>query len=91
MRKLAVRDERVKVLARFREEGSVLRGDKHGMVESFEIQLSLDSDLPQQEIIEMMRLAHRMCFTEDTLSKEVKPVYQHFLNGQPIDIPPRIE
>ncbi|NIN67664.1 MAG: hypothetical protein GTO63_23770, partial [Anaerolineae bacterium] len=60
-----MRDERVKVVAHFRESGSVLGGTAQGICEGFDIQLSIESDAPAEEITELMRLAHRMCFTED--------------------------
>jgi uncharacterized OsmC-like protein len=85
-KKLALRDERVRVTARFREDGSVLAGSKEGRCEGFDIQLSIESDEPAEEIAELIRLSHRMCFTEDALSGEVKLTTRHLLNGRSIEV-----
>ncbi len=85
-KKLVLHDERVKVLAHFRESGSVLAGTAQGMCEGFDIQLSVESDAPVELIAELMRLAHRMCFTEDALSGRVKLNTRHFLNGKAIEV-----
>jgi len=83
-KKLALRDERVRVNAHFRESGSVLAGTKAGRCEGFDIELSIETDAPAEEVAELIRLAHRMCFTEDALSGQVKLTTRHLLNGQPI-------
>ena len=85
-KKLVLRDERVKVLAHFRESGSVLAGTAQGSCEGFDIRLSVESDAPAEEIAELMRLARRMCFTEDALSGRVKLNARHFLNGEAIEV-----
>jgi uncharacterized OsmC-like protein len=81
-KKLALDDERVKVTAHFREQGSVLQGTKEGSCQGFDIQLSIESPAPAEEIAELIRLAHRMCFTEDALSGQVKLITRHLLNGE---------
>ncbi len=85
-KKLVLRDERVKVIAHFRESGSVLAGTAQGICEGFDIQLSIESDAPAGQIAELLRLAHRMCFTEDALSGRVKLNTRHFLNGEVIGV-----
>lgn len=82
-KKLAIRNEQVHVLAHFREQGSVLRGDAQGRCEAFEIELALDSDEPPEAVAELIRLSHRMCFTEDALTGHVKLTQRHRLNGRP--------
>lgn len=79
-----VRDERVKVTARFREDGSVLRGDAHCRSEGFLFEVSLLSEEPEAEIAELLRLAHRMCFTEEVIGKAVHMEMRHVLNGDKI-------
>jgi len=81
-----LRNEKVKVVAQFREQGSVLQGTQRGSCEGFSIELSVDSDEPAEAIAALMRLAHGMCFTEDALSRETKLTATHRLNGQPIEI-----
>jgi hypothetical protein len=85
-RKLAISDERVKVTAFFLEQGSVLRGTAEGRCEGFSIYLAIESDEPAEQISELIRLAHRMCFTEDALTGSVPLTIQHSLNGQPVEV-----
>lgn len=85
-RKLALRNESVTVVARFREEGSVLGGTQQGKAEGFSIELSVESDEPEEEIVKLIRLAHRMCFTEFALSEAVPLSTSHRLNGSPIEV-----
>lgn len=85
-KKLALNDERVKVLAHFREQGSVLKGTSEGWCDSFDIDLSIESDEPAGEIAELIRLAHNMCFTESALTGEIKLNTRHTLNGQPFEV-----
>ncbi len=88
MRKLALQDERVRVTARFREQGSVLKGTKEGECEGMQVELWLESDEPLAEIADLIRLARRMCFTEDALTRPVDLKVTHWLNGEPIEISP---
>ena len=85
-KRIDVRDERVRVTARFREEGSVLRGDARGWSEGFSIEITLASDAPEAEIAELLRLAHRMCFTEDVISRAIDVDVRHVLNGDEIAV-----
>lgn len=86
MKKIAIRNEQVKTLVRFHEEGSVLAGTKQGVCDGWEIQLSLESDHSPEEIRELYRLAHRMCFAEAALREGARPASVHFLNGQPLEV-----
>jgi len=86
MKKLNIRNERVKVTARFYEEGSVLQGTKRGSCKGFEIVLSMESDEPREQIAQLIRLSHRMCFTEAALSGAIALNMQHVLNGQSIEV-----
>jgi hypothetical protein len=72
------------VTASFHEEGSVLRGDKHGSCEGFEIEVAMESDEPAETIREMLRLAHAMCFTEAALTQVNRIEVSHRLNGATI-------
>jgi uncharacterized OsmC-like protein len=81
-RKLSIRNERVKVTARFHEQGSVLKGDAAGRCEAFEIELSVDSDEPPEKITALIRLAHQMCFTEDALTGHVRLEKVNLVNGK---------
>jgi len=72
------------VTASFHEEGSVLKGDKRGSCDGFEIEFSVESDEPPETIREMIRLAHEMCFTEAALTNTVQIDFTHRLNGEAI-------
>jgi uncharacterized OsmC-like protein len=86
MKKIAIRDEQVKARVHFHEEGSVLAGTKQGFCDSWELELSLASDHPAEEIRELYRLAHRMCFAEAALREGARPTCRHYLNGQPLEV-----
>lgn len=81
-KRLTIKDERVKVIAHFREEGAVLPGTQQGFCEDFEIEFSANGDLAVEEVSKMIQLAHRMCFTESALTNVVKINARHIYNGQ---------
>jgi uncharacterized OsmC-like protein len=81
-KRLALKDERVKVIAHFREDGAVLAGTQHGFCEDFAIELALNGDVPKEEIATLIRLAHQMCFTESALSDVIRITSRHVYNGQ---------
>lgn len=83
---LKLRDERVKVVAHFREEGSVLKGTRTGTCENFEIALAIESDEPPAQITRLLKMAHQLCFTEHALTNTIPLVQHHTLNGQPINL-----
>ena len=70
------------VNAHFREQGSILQGTKEGFCEGFEIKLLIESDESPQEIAELMRISHRMCFTEAALGSPVDITTINMLNGK---------
>ena len=74
----------MRVIARFREHGSILQGTKEGQCRGLEIELALESDEPQEALRELIRVAHRMCYTEDALSRKLAPSVRHLVNGEPL-------
>ncbi|MDH5607502.1 MAG: hypothetical protein OEY93_11525 [Anaerolineae bacterium] len=82
MRKLQITNQRVKVTAHFHEEGSVLRGDKQGSVDGFDVEVSFDLEEPDDVILEVIGLTHRMCFTESAITQAVKVNAKHIVNGE---------
>jgi hypothetical protein len=82
---MVIRNERVKVDAHFHEQGSILKGSKEGRCDGFEVEISLDSDEPDERIAELIRLAHAMCFTEAALMAPARVTGRHLVNGQPFD------
>lgn len=85
-KKLAIRNERVRVTAHFLETGSILKGDKNGEAQRYEVEMLIDSDEDAQVIKDLMRMAHRMCFAEDSISKPIQLSYKHVLNGVSVEI-----
>jgi uncharacterized OsmC-like protein len=85
-KKTALHNTRVKVLARFREQGSVLHGTAEGFCEGLEVEIALEADEEKEEIAELIRMARRMCFTESALTEKVELLYSYRLNGRALDI-----
>lgn len=80
-----LKDERVRVVAHFREEGAVLAGTQQGFCEDFDIELSINGDVPDEEIVKLIRLAHQMCFTESALKGMPKVMTRHMYNGKNLE------
>lgn len=74
------------MVAHFEEEGSVLEGTQQGTCKGFTIELSIEGDQKVEDIIKLVRMAHRMCFTESALSHEIQLTTSHLFNGQHIDV-----
>ncbi len=83
-KRLVLKNERVKVTAHFREEGAVLAGTQRGFCEDFDIELSIHGDIPEEEIVKLIRLAHQMCFTESALRGLPEITAKHVFNGEEI-------
>ena len=64
----------------------MLGDTQKGICEDFSIELSIDGDEPEEEISTLIRLAHRMCFTESALSNVVKITSSHIFNGQHLEV-----
>ena len=84
-KRLTLKNERVKVIAHFHEQGAVLAGTQLGFCEDFDIELSIDGDLPVDEIKTLIQIAHQMCFTEYALSNEITITSRHLYNGKIIE------
>jgi hypothetical protein len=85
-RRLTLRNEKVSVVAHFEEDGSVLAGTQQGICKGFSIELSIEGNESVEDVVKLIRMAHRMCFTEYTLSHPVEVMTSHLFNGQPIDL-----
>jgi len=48
--------------------------------------LFIESDESPEEIAELVRMAHQMCFTEAALTGQGKLKQRHYLNGQPFEV-----
>ena len=84
MQKLELTGESVQVLARFREQGSILAGTKEGSCQGFEIELAIQSPEPEPRLLDLIRQAHRMCFTEAVLTSAVPLSSRHWINGRDV-------
>jgi organic hydroperoxide reductase OsmC/OhrA len=62
----------------------VLRGDAEGFCDGFEIEISFDTDEPEEHARQLIRLARQMCFTEKALSG-VPITAGAKVNGQPLE------
>ena len=82
MKKLKINDLRVKVIAHFHEEGSVLRGDKRGFVDGFEVEVAFETEEADDVVRQALELAHRMCFTEAAITTAVTVKATHIVNRQ---------
>ncbi len=80
-KKLDLIDARSRVIAHFREQGSVLRGDQIGECLGFEIELDFESGEPEGEIRELIRLAEQMCFTRHAIAGPIPLRTRSRLNG----------
>lgn len=63
----------------------MLRGDAEGFCDGFEVEISLDSNEPEAQIRELIRLARQMCFTEKALVNSTALSVRQTLNGVDIN------
>jgi uncharacterized OsmC-like protein len=83
-RKIGIRDEHVIVTGKFHEQGSVLKGDAEGFCDGFEVEIRLESDTPEPELHEMVRISRQLCFTEKALVGEIPIRVTQNINGSVI-------
>jgi uncharacterized OsmC-like protein len=81
-RKIKISNEKVKVLGYFHESGSVLKGDAAGFCDEFEVQVFIDSGETAEVISDMVKIARRMCFTENALLASVRVKVSQTVNGR---------
>jgi organic hydroperoxide reductase OsmC/OhrA len=81
-KKLVIRNERVRVVGHFHEQGSVLSGTAKGFCDGFEVEVEIESDEPPEVIAKLVRLARQMCFTEQALAGNTAVKVTPRLNGQ---------
>jgi len=81
-KKLILRNEQVKVIGHFHEQGSVLAGTAAGFCDGFEVEVEIESDEPPEVIAGLVRLARQMCFTEQALAGQTPVKVTPWLNGR---------
>lgn len=62
----------------------MLAGDAESFCDGFEVEISIESDEVTETIVEMIRLARRMCFTEKALISNVPVTVRQKHNGEEI-------
>ncbi len=72
------------VSAHFRTEGAVRQGTKQGTCTGFEIEMHIHSNENHEQILNLISLAHMMCYAEDALLNEVGLGVSTFVNGEPV-------
>ena len=83
---MKISNERVRVTAYFHEQGSVLKGDAEGFCDSFEVEVLLDSEEPEDEVGALVSMARRLCFTEKALTDSIPVTVSQTLNGVTTEI-----
>lgn len=86
MKKMKISELRVKVTAHFHEEGSVLRGDKRGHVDGFDVEVSFETEETDEAVQKALELAHQMCFTEAAITKAVPVRAKHIVNRREMQV-----
>lgn len=79
---LTIEEERVRVLAHFRTEGSVRKGTKQSSCSGFEIELHIESEEAREPMSALAAQAHRMCYTEAALAGQVELRISNYFNGE---------
>ena len=83
-----MRNLNVKVTGRYAREGSVLRGDARSFADSCQIEVSLDSDAPVQQVAQLIKEAEASCFTIGALRNPTPVELVAAVNGRPLDMDP---
>lgn len=81
-KKLIIRNERVRVVGHFHEQGSVLAGTAAGFCDGFDVEVDIESDEPSEAIASLVQMARQMCFTGQALSGATPVMVTSRLNGQ---------
>ncbi len=85
MMKVEIRKARVKVTARFRNEGSVLRETIDAQGVGFETKLDVESDAPPERVAAVVRNSEKGCYVMQTILKPTPVETRVTLNGADFD------
>ena len=86
MLKVTVNAMRMRVLARYRVEGSVLNDTVEASMLGAETTLELDSPDSPERVAKLVKNAERGCFVMQALLKPVPVTGRAILNGTPLPI-----
>jgi len=84
MLKVTVNGMRMKVTARYRVDGSVLKDSVEAQMVGAETALELESPDPPERVARVVRNAERGCFVMQALLKPVPITTTTLLNGAPL-------
>jgi hypothetical protein len=84
MLKVKVEKMRMRVVARYRVDGSVLNDTIEGQMVGAETMLELESPEPPERVARVVRNAERGCFVMQALLKPVAVTAATRLNGAPL-------
>ena len=85
MMKVEIRKARVKVTARFKNEGSVLRETIDTQGVGFETDLDVESDAPPERVAAVVRNSEKGCYVMQTILKPTPVETRVTLNGADFD------
>ncbi len=85
MMKVEIRKARVKVTARFKNEGSVLRETIDAQGVGFETKLDVESDAPPERVAAVVRNSEKGCYVMQTILKPTPVETRVTLNGADFD------
>lgn len=86
MMKVAVRDVRVKVIAQYRREGSILAGTITSGCDFVKTEINLASDEPADRLAELLRVAEASCFTIGAIRNPTPCELIAVVNDEPFPI-----
>lgn len=84
MLKVKIDKARMRVVARYRVDGSVLKDTIEANMLGAETTLELESPAPPEQVARVVRNAERGCFVMQALQKPVPVATTASLNGQPL-------
>lgn len=87
MLKVEVRGARVRVTARFRQEGSVLQGTVRAACIAVDAHLELESNEATDRVATLVERAEAGCFLVQSLRNPVRVTTTAVLNGRRLDAP----
>ena len=84
MTKTQVNHAKVKVVGKFKVQGSVLKGDIQSEALGFEMQLELDSPEPEEKLAKLVDLAEKGCIITAALENPTPVTTTTLVNGRPL-------
>ncbi len=90
MLKVTVKAMRMRVIARYRVDGSVLNDTIQGRMLGAETTLEIDSPDPPDRVAKVVRNAERGCFVMQALLNPVPIIPRTVLNGTPLEAPANV-